>query len=219
MKLRSKKSKAPIIIGIVAGVIVLLAIIAGIVLMSLSNSSNPENKNGEDIESISISSLPDKTIYYVGEEFDPTGAGIQVLTYDMAYTSFVGHGSLTFSGFDSSAPNDAQVITVAYQGFTTTFTVQILPAPTTPPALDKIEVQNFRTTYPMDEWNKYGPDVLGASVKFIYADGTEGETKSLQPSWIYGATKVSGPCTLDITIKYNHDGVLCEQVITITITE
>ncbi len=217
MKLQSKKSKRLTIIGIVVAAIVLVALIIGAILLFGINAKDEEYQP-TDIVNIVVSSYP-KTTYYVGESFDSTGTKIQVLTYDMAYTSFVGYGSLTFSGFDSSAPNDAQVITVAYQGFTTTFTVQILPAPTTPPALDKIEVQNFRTTYPMDEWNKYGPDVLGASVKFIYADGTEGETKSLQPSWIYGATKVSGPCTLDITIKYNHDGVLCEQVITITITE
>ena len=217
MKLQSKKSKRLTVIAIVVAAIVLVALIVGAILL-LAIGNNDEEHQPTDMINIVVSSYPKRT-YYVGEKFDPTGTKIQVLTYDMAYTSFVEYGSLTFSGFDSSAPVEEQVITVSYKGFTATFTVEILPEPTTPPALDKIEVVNFRTTYPMDEWNKYGPDVIGASVKFIYADGTEGETKSLQPSWIYGATKVSSPCTLDITIKYNHDGVLCEQVITITITE
>lgn len=216
MKLKNqKKQKKTIIISAVIGVL-LLAIIAGVVILTWP-TENPF-KDPQEIIGIGISSTPNKTKYYIGEEFDPTGTTIQTDTNDNAYSKFVNHEQLSFSGFDSSVPTDAQVITVTYRGFTTTFTVQILEKPSAPPMLSDIEIVGFKTDYTMSEWNAKGPQVTGAIVKLIYDDGTIDESVLLQKAWVYGAVKVQEPCTLDLTIKYNNNGKVFEKVVTITIT-
>lgn len=215
MKLKSKKTiKLPIIIAIVISIVLLLAIVGAVLIFS----DQEEKHNPQDIESISLKSTPSKTIYYVGEEFDPTGISVRIGTYDFSYSYLVDHTSLTFVGFDSSVANDAQVITVTYRGFTTTFTVQILEKPSAPPMLSDIEIVGFKTDYTMSEWNAKGPQVTGAIVKLIYDDGTIDESVLLQKAWVYGAVKVQEPCTLDLTIKYNNNGKVFEKVVTITIT-
>ena len=216
MKLKNqKKQKKTIVISLVIGAL-LLAIIAGVVILTWP-TENPF-KDPQEIIGIGISSTPNKTKYYIGEEFDPTGTTIQTDTNDNNYSKFVNHEQLSFSGFDSSVATDAQVITVTYRGFTTTFTVQILEKPSAPPMLSDIEIVGFKTDYTMSEWNTKGPQVTGAIVKLIYDDGSVDDTTLLQKAWVYGAVKVQEPCTIDLTIKYNNNGQVFEKVVTITIT-
>ena len=80
------------------------------------------------IQYISLSSGPNKRTYVVGEEFDPAGVRIQVITGRNGTTQFYDHTHLTFSGFDSSEPATDQVVTVTYKGYSTSFKVQIVAA-------------------------------------------------------------------------------------------
>ncbi|MBQ9978761.1 MAG: bacterial Ig-like domain-containing protein [Clostridia bacterium] len=218
MKLQNKKNQTTktVVIAIVA--VVLIVLIIGAIFVFGGDNSTPKH-NATDIVGISMSAFP-KMEYYVGEELESKGAKVQVLTYDMTYTSFVEYGSLTFSGFDSSTPVEEQVITVSYKGFTTTFTVTIKEIPQETPNVESFEIFDFKTTITMSDWNEFGPISLirGSTLKIVYSDGTMGDPVYVDPSWVWGYQKVSQPGTFDLTIKYNNDGTLYEKVVTITIT-
>ena len=210
MKLQSNKKRNTIII---ISVILAVVVLAGVVGLILIFGDQSEKKNPQDIVGISLVSRPSQTTYYVGEEFDPAGTKIQVGTYDMAYTSFVEYDNLTFSGFDSSAPAEGQVITVSYKGFTTTFTVDIKEPLSNTPYLVSIEPKDLNTTYPKDEWNTYGPDYNGASLLLTYSDGTT-ESVWIQNSWATQREKMDAPGKTYVTIEYMGKTVQVEFTIT-----
>lgn len=216
MKLNASKKKKNIVILCIAVAISIIAAAVGVALVV--NQNNYTEPNGTDITKIMIATNPNKTIYYVGESFDPLGASIQVLTYNMDYTYFVDHTKLSFSGFDSSEVNDNVTITVSYKGFSTSFNVKVVPEPDPTPHIANIEIVGFKTEYTLQEWLD-GVRVLGSKLKLNYDDGNVVE-KNIQYSMIYGYTQeVSAPCTVEITIKYNDNGELHELPVTITITE
>ena len=219
MKLQSKKSKTLTIVGIVVAAVVLIGLIIGAVILFGGNQS-ADDANPTDIVSITMAGYP-KREYYVGEEFDSTGAKIQVLTHDMKYTRFVDHNQLTFSGFDSSVPADEQVITVTYKGFTTTFTVSIKAMPTDVPTVTGIEVFDFGTSITKSVWNENGPISLvrGSTLKLVYSDGTMSDPIYIDPTWVWGYQSVSASGNFDLTIKYNHEGVVLEKTVTVTLTD
>lgn len=216
MKLHSNKRKKGIIaIAIVAGIILLALVVGLIVVLSMFK---PMNEYG--ISHIIFYSLPDKTTYFVGDEFDPTGLKIQVVTYGNEENYFVDHNGVKCTGFDSSAVNDNVTITVSYRGVTNTFTVKIVEVPNETPTAVDMQIENFKTTYTKTEWNTMGPDVVGATIKCVYSDGSIGEAIPLQRKWIDGRnTTVDGPCTLEVTIIYSDKGTRLEKTVTITITE
>lgn len=218
MKLQSRKTKTRTIVAIIVAVVVLVGLIIGGIILLGGGSSNDEH-NPTDIVGITMSAFP-KREYYVGEEFEFENTKVQVLTYDMSYTSFVEYGSLTFSGFDSSVPLEEQVITVSYKGFTTTFTVTIKETPKDTATVESFEIFDFKTTITMSDWNEYGPISLirGSTLKLVLSDGSFSDPVYIDPSWVWGYQKVSQPGTFDLTIKYNNDGTLYEKVVTITIT-
>lgn len=226
MKLQNNKKKR-IIIAVVIAVVLLLVIAVGIAVASFLNSpygdviKQPEtNESGET--GIVMASFP-KQQYYIGEEFDSTGAKIQVLTETNASTYFVDYtdNGLTFSGFDSSTPGE-KVITVSYKGFTTTYTVVINQYQGNNPEITKIEVCGMRTTYSLKNWNSSGPSDLNTYLVFTYSDGSTYGSLAETPvsrSDMYGYTKMDAPGTTEITVKYIVDGVEYSATVTITITE
>lgn len=220
MKLQNKQNRRKknilIVVAILAGIIV-VALVAGLTL--INSLFKPLNEYG--ISHIMLYSLPDKTTYFVGDEFDPTGLKVQVITYgDKEEDYFVDHNGVKCTGFDSSAVNDNVTITVSYRGVTNTFTVKIVDVPNETPTAVDMQIENFKTTYTKTEWNTMGPDVIGATIKCVYSDGSIGEAIPLQRKWIDGRnTTVNGPCTLDVTIIYNDKGTRLEKTVTITITE
>lgn len=216
MKLKSRRNnKLPIIIAIVVAVVLLLAIIGAALIFS----DQEEKHNPQDIESISLRSTPSKIVYYVGEEFDPTGISVRVGTYDLAHSYVVDQGSLTFNGFNSSAPVDEQVITVTYAGFTTTFTVKISEKPSATPVPVGIEVYGFQETYNRDTWKFADSVVRGTSLKVVFSDDSMSESILINPEWMYGWSKNAPAGNVTLTIKYNYNGTILEKVITVTITE
>lgn len=217
MKFQSKGDKAKKFIIIVAIVIGVIALIGLVGMSVLSMSSEDIDERG--IDYISLYSLPSKTTYYLGEDFDATGLKIQVITNNTDYSYFVGYDQLTCSGFDSSTVNESQTITVSYKGYSETFIIKIIERPAENPYIVDVEIVDFKTNYTMAEWNAGGPSVIGATVKGIYSDGKVVDGVPLQTKWIYGAVKVDAPCTLDLTIKYNDNGTVIEKVVTVTITE
>lgn len=218
MKLNSNRKKKTLII--VLAIVAALAVIAGAIaiITAVNNADKQEQDDRNIVRGINIASKPTKTTYYVGEQFDPTGTSVQVLTNSKEYTYFVDSSKLTFEGFDSSVPNDKLTITVSYEGQQATFDIVVKEHESSAPTLTSIEVYNFETTYSLTEWNTYGPNSTGAKIKCIYSDGSVVEGIVLKDKYIFDVTKLNAAGTTQITIKYSDGVTTVELPVTITIT-
>lgn len=214
MKLHSKRKKLFILIPLAIIAALLLAVVLWFAISSIPAGG------GKKPVMLSISARPDKTVYYVGEEFDPKGTKAQVITSEFDNSYFVDYTELTFEGFDSSKPNDRLAITVKYGDLSTQMYVTIKEEGQVDTVyLSDIEVVGLKTTYSLSDWNTYGVDTNGASIKRIYSDGTtNAENVSLTYDHIKGYTKMDSAGTTEITISYKENGRRIEKVVTITIT-
>lgn len=222
MKLKSRNNNKTILIVCLA---VVAALVIGAVVFMLV-SSPAEEQDGKEIVNISVDILP-KLTYYVGEEFDPSGARLQVITSDSANSYFINcpNKKVTFSGFDSSKAVDSQVVTVSYEGFTTTITVKIkeVEKPEDKPTLTSIEVCDMPTTYSRDKWNEGGPIIKNAYLKLTFSDGSVvgsyAETPLLYDYIGPYDTVEEGETVTYLTITYTVRGITQSTTVTITITE
>ena len=75
-----------------------------------------------DPQPVSIAvTAPTKTVYFIGEEVDPTG-GIVTVSYDFGAPVNIAMTADMLSGYDISKTG-TQTVTVTYEGFTDTFTI------------------------------------------------------------------------------------------------
>ena len=167
-----------------------------------------------EIQKIIVSIHP-KTTYYVGQEFDPTGAKIQVVK-DISegdyFLSLTDEG-VEYSGFDSSVAAEEQVITVTYMGFTTTFTVTIKENPVAKPNLESIEVVGLTTTYTLADWND-GISIKNVTLKLNYDNGTSEEIP-MKWNYVEPTEMMTAPGTTHFVVNYGGK----TTIVTITITE
>ena len=235
---KNKKLKIAILIAL-AVVLVAAIVIAIVATININSGTNGEDDDAR-IQSIGIATYPTKTNYYIGEDFDPTGLKIQVNTNSQANTYFVDWSKLTFSGFDSSSAVEEQVITVTYQGFTTSFKVCIREYENgsgdagnsgnagtsgTPGTgnIQYIEICDMILTYSLYEWN-WGPSAYGAYYKITYSDGTV--YGSLEDTPVSRADFIewhpmNEPGTTDVVVEFFDEatGTKIEITVTVTITE
>lgn len=214
MKLKNSRQKRTLILIVLGGV--LLACIIGLLISVLIPK---EREEGTIIYGIQVSSLPDKTEYYIGDAFDPTGTKIQIISNKLSSVDFIDYRQLTFSGFDSSVVSDKVIITVTYQGYTTSFDVKIKEKPAEIPVLTSIRLSdNFKTTYTLSSWLNKGVQVRDVNLICTYSDGTE-KSIPMQKSYISGVDKtMTGPCETSFIIRYSEGGVQVETTITVRIT-
>lgn len=214
MKLHKKKSKLFVIIPLAIIVAILVVILIGIAVLLIPSGG------GMKPTILFISSPPNKTVYLVGEEFEPQGIKAQVNTNAWKNSYFVDYTELTFEGFDSSTPQENLAVTVRYGDISTQLYVTIREEGQVDEVyLSDIEVIGLKTTYTLSDWNKYGVDASGASIKRIYSDGTVNEENvSLQYSHIKNYAKMDSAGTTEITVSYKENGKRIEKVVTITIT-
>ena len=166
------------------------------------------------MQGITMSMLP-KTIYYVGEALDPSGGKIQIIKDVQEGTYFLNltDAGVEVSGFDSSVAVEEQVITVTYEGFTTTYTVTIKEYPTAPPKLESIEVVGLTTTYTLADWQD-GIGINGVTLKLTYDNGSSEEI-SMKWNYIDPTEVMTAPGTTEMVFRYGGK----TTTVTITITE
>ena len=106
------------------------------------------------VTSIAVNSTNHKTDYKVGEELDLTNLTIEVTKSD-GNKETVNVESFMVTGFDSSAANPSQELTVTYEGKTTTYTIKIekVATPPTPPTPPTPEI----TPNPWGQRYEYNP--------------------------------------------------------------
>lgn len=216
MKLRSgNKRRTRLIIIIAAAILAIAAIVA--VVMIVNNAKNEQEEqdafNRKEIGMI-VSIPPKKTIYAVGDEFDPIGISLQIKTNLQDHTYFVDDISkMQFIGFDSSEPADAQRITVVYGGWSAIFTVKIVEPAVAAPTLLGFEVCGLPTEYTLEMWNRYGADYGSTYLLLKWSDGSTSRVW-LDPEWATERIWMDAPGKTTITYEYLGKSVKVEFTIT-----
>ena len=126
--------------------------------------SIPQNMN-ESIEEISIPFLPEKLLYYCGEELDLTGGVIQI-TYTSGDTKQMPLSVDMVDGYDSGCIG-TQTLTVTYKEFTATFDIEVSKKPVATEIALKSEPDNTKYV----KGTKF--DLSGAEISVIYDNGDE----------------------------------------------
>ena len=210
MKLKQRNSKKTVLM---VCLIVLAVLVVGALVFMLVNSIVQEQQ-GKEIINISIDTQPRLT-YTVGEDFNPAGARLQVITRDSknAYFVYLPNKDVTFSGYDKSTVG-TQVITVTYKGVTTTLNV-IVNDPVPPaPSIVSIEVPNLITTYEFEEYKVYGPILNNLMLVIHYSDDTIKEIPMDSSVHLLSRGQAEGPGTTT-EIVFIYEGVTVTYTITI----
>lgn len=222
MKLQSSKQKQKKMIIIIAVAILAVALIVGLVIGVVSVVQKIQSMNQPTPEmpsvpvGINVSRFPDKTEYMVGEGYDWTGLKVQLVMSRQSETRFLGVDEVEITGFDSSAVNDRQVITVTYGEFSTSFTIKIKEAPSAAPKMVAIKLDDtFKSSYSMNEWNNTSV-LYGVYIVCVYSDGSESQVL-MEPDYIVGGALPKATAPGEVQFEINYKGL--EVIITVTITE
>lgn len=195
--------------------VLVIALIAVIVLAGAETIGNNgiNGNNSNEIVSVSMSSLPTKLVYYVGEE--PSYTGFAITTQFDNGTEFTeGPETCTFSGFNSEFPVEEQEITVTYGEHTFIFTVEIKERPRPFSPLAKISLESLpKTEYKVGD----GMNVKNGVLLLEYEDGSTRRIK-LEHQYVYDFS-TDTPGTFTVTVKYREDGFLQTCTYQITVTE
>ena len=156
------------IVLISLAVVLALVIIAVAALLLFGGNETPASTT------FSISSMPEKAIYYVGES--PVWSGLQAtLTTPSGNSVALSADNCQITGFDSSAPTDNQVITVQYKEYVAYFSISILDPADKPVDKQFTGKMSFKTlpktSYKVGE----SLSVEGGVLLMEYEDGSKEE--------------------------------------------
>lgn len=123
------------------------------------------------MSSIEIMELPKKTTYFVGESLVTNGLKLKAVYRDGSYKVVDNGYSCTPTRLDNVGE---QTVQVSYEGFTTSFKVQVKPV-----EVEKVEIATLPSKLVYHDGNKL--DLTGLSLKVTYSNGkvetiTEGYT-------------------------------------------
>lgn len=137
------------------------------------------------IASISVTTMPTKTNYHIGKEFDSTGIVVTETTSDGSTIDVT--KDCTYSGFDSSSPK-TNTITVTYGILTTTFDITIMQP------LDITGASYSSGTYFVGETT----NISVTSITVSYSDGFDYVTSG----YTVNNVVATEPGSLLITVEY-----------------
>ena len=140
------------------------------------------------ITSITVSQMPDKTIYYQGELFDSTGIEISGTTSTGETVSVTDY---ELSGFDSSSAG-TKTITVTSSGKTITFEITVSEA-----SITAISV----TTMPTKTNYHIGKEFDSTGI-VVTATASDGNTIDVTKDCTYSGFDSSSPKQCEITVHY-----------------
>ena len=167
------------------------------------------NKDLKFLSGISIASLPAKTVYEIGESFNPTGPVINANYSDGTTAEIVDY---TVSGFDSSTAG-IKTITVSYVSdgstYTCTFDVVINAAASVELTGIAYITLPSKTTYKLGE----SFDKTGLTVSAQYSDGSSKLISSYTISGFDSTT--AGVKTIVVTYSENGIAKSCKFTVTV----
>ena len=159
--------------------------------------------SAKTLESITISTNPSKTTYYIGDSLDTTGL-VLTLTYSDGSTATATSG-FTTSGFSSSAVG-TKTVTVTYNGKTTTFIVTVKrPTISLSSTANTLDVGNSvtltATTTPS-----------GQNIEWITSNSSVATVNN-------GVVTAVGAGNATITAKFTYNGTVYNKTCAITVNE
>ena len=210
---KSGKKTNKTVIAIILAIVAVIAIVAAVfALMRILPDKTTQDSQTKQIR---VVSNPKKMVYLIGEEPDFSGLKIEgVKENGTIFTVYTSKCQIT--GFDSSTAG-VKTITVAYEGFKTTFYVTVEEPPRATPDLVGITLDTMpKTEYMVGEWL----DTDGGVILCEYADGSTYRV-SLINQHVYGWEEAyeQGVGTYTLTVRYKENGLLAETTYEITITE
>lgn len=230
-------SKNKKVLLIVLAVVLALAAIAAVVFFIFGGKDDTNTNTG----SFSLTALPDKTTFTIGEPASWHGLKALLKTAEGNFV-VLGPESCTITGFDSSVPANDQVITVKYKNYSATFTIDIIDPnapqnPTNPDgSVDPDAPQNPNNpgnnednpdspfvgmsfkTMPKTEY-KVG-DWLSVKNGVLLLEYKNGETREIKMRYdlVHDFTSAK-PGTYTLTVIYEEDGHRAKLTYDITVTE
>lgn len=167
-------------------------------------------------EKLTIIELPNKVEYTVGELAAFSDMKIQV-TLSNGVNITLKASDCEVTGFDSSAPTDAQTITVKYKDLLTTFNVKITKSQGGNNPTGKVTGLTFKTL-PKTEY-KVGefPSLAGGVLLLNYENGSYKEIELSYDHIFNFNTDTAGTHTVNVMVE--ERGVVYETTYTITVTE
>ena len=216
------KSVNPKILAAVLAVVAILAV-AIAVFPAVGDVFNDEPPM-VTAQKLTITELPEKTTYYVGESLSYHGLKLTV-TLSSGTVLDLDITNCQITGFDSSTPGN-QSITVKYNDLKATFDVLIMPkmsneeTPSTPTAPEGTPDGLSFVTLPKTEY-KVGERLKVSGGMLLYKHGDTVKEIELTYSHIANTFDNKTPGEYKIIVKYydsDHDD-LVETTYTITVTE
>ena len=213
------KSVNPKVLAIVLPVIALVAIF--LVAFPAARDFLNEEPPVVTAQKLTITTLPEKTTYYVGESLSYHGMELTV-TLSSGTVLDLDITDCQITGFDSSVPAN-QTITVKYKDLKATFDVLVMPSeetPSTPTAPAGTPDGLSVVTLPKTEY-KVGEYLNVSGGMLLYKYGDTVKDIELTYSHIANTFDNQTPGEYKIIVKYydpDHDN-LVETTYTITVTE
>lgn len=203
-KFLSKNKLAIIIVSAVLGV----ALIVGGIFLGLYIS------DGQQVSHILIETMPDKVVYYVGEEADYTGLKL-VCVLNNGDTTDIDLADCVITGFDTSKPYEYQKITIRYLDYFIFFNIIVNDNIKPIPKLTSIAMDTLpKTEYRLGD----RLDTKGGVICCYYNDGTSFRV-SLLNSYVSGFRAIEEPGVYELTVTYEENGIIATTTYTITVTE
>lgn len=200
-------SKNKLAIIIVSAVLAVALIIGGVFLGLYTNY-------GQQISHISIESMPDNVVYYVGEEADFSGLKL-VCVLNNGKTTDIDLADCVITGFDTSKPYEYQKITIRYLDYFIFFNIVVNDNIKPIPKLTSITMDTLpKTEYRLGD----RLDTKGGVICCYYNDGTSFRV-SLLNSYVSGFRAIEEPGVYELTVTYEENGIIATTTYTITVTE
>lgn len=145
------------------------------------------------ITGIKITSLPEKKVYYVGERIDYTGLNVTA-TYSDGSEKEIMDYTISLEAGTTLTKEKTYSIEVQYEGFSQTFSIEVLPV------ITEIKISSLpeKTVYYVSE----SIDYTGLQVISVYSDGHEEEITDYTLSLEEG-TVLAKEQTLTVNIQFN----------------
>ena len=159
------------------------------------------------LSSIAVTTMPNKTVFEVGDEFVTTGIVITA-TYSDNSTKNV-TGSASFAGYNMSEAG-TQTITVTYveDGVTQTTTYQItVNEPQVVPPEPAVTLSSIAITSQPRKTEFVVGDILDTTGLVVTATYSDGTTKDVTSSVSFSRYNMQTAGTQTVTISYTEDGV------------
>ena len=145
--------------------------------------------NPVELVSVAVKTMPNKTKYYVGDEFDQTGLTLTA-TYNNGKTETITNG-ITCTGFSSEAVG-SKTVTASYGGKSTTFNVDI----------EAVKLVSIAVKTNPTKMSYYQGDALDSTGLTLTGTYNNGKTETITTGFICSALDSSSAGQKTITVTY-----------------